>query len=143
MKKALFILLVIAFTTTATATLNRQIVEESSYRWDCVYWALSAVESEFNNLAVSSKGAAGVVQIMPEGSGGYLDEANRLLREKRYSNNDRFCPVKSREMWEVVMKYRNPGKSLSKAIKLHNPRAGSWYHKRVLAKYEEFSKTIR
>ena len=76
---------------------------------------------------------------MPEGSGGYLDDANRLLRERRYTDKDRFCPVKSREIWEVVMKYRNPDKSLSKAIKLHNPGAGKLYSKRVQQKYEEFT----
>lgn len=143
MKKLLFILSVIACTTTAVGNLNKQVADKEHYKWECVYWAIASVESEFNHLALGTKGDGGIIQIMPKGSGGYLDEANRLLKEERYTDKDRFCPVKSREIWEVVMKYRNPGKSLSKAIKLHNPNAGSWYHKRVLAKYEEFSKTIK
>ena len=143
MKKILFIITILIVTTITIGNFNKQVADKERYKWDCVYWAIAAVESEFINSAVSSKGAAGVIQIMPQGSGGYLDEANRLLKEERYTDKDRFCPVKSREIWEVVMKYRNPGKSLSKAIKLHNPRAGSWYSKRVLAKYEEFSKTIK
>lgn len=143
MKKLLFIISIITCTTTAVGNFNKQVTDEAFYRWECVYWAISAVESEFNHLAIGSKGDGGVIQIMPKGSGGYLDEANRLLKEERYADKDRFCPVKSREIWEVVMKFRNPQKSLLRAIKLHNPNAGSWYSKRVLAKYEEFSKTIK
>ena len=143
MKKLLFIITILIVTTITIGNFNKQVADKERYKWDCVYWAISAVESEFNHLAIGSKGDGGVIQIMPKGSGGYLDEANRLLKEDKYTDKDRFCPVKSREIWEVVMRHRNPNKSLFKAIKLHNPKAGSLYLNKVIIKYEEFIKTIR
>lgn len=104
-------------------------------KWECVYQAIAQVESGNNPGAVGSKGDGGVIQILPAGSGGYLDEANRLLKEERFADNDRFCPVKSREIWDIVMKFRNPERSVFKAIKLHNPKAGKWYEKRVMEAY--------
>lgn len=112
-------------------------------KWEYLYIAICEVESGSNPTKVGTKGDGGIIQILPENAGGYLDEANRLLGFKRFKDKDRFCPVKSREIWEVVMKYRNPERSLLKAIRLHNPRAGKWYAERVTKKYEEFTKKIK
>lgn len=135
MKKILFIITILIVTTITVGNFNKQVADKERYKWDCVYWAISAVESEFNHLAIGSKGDGGVIQIMPKDSGGYLDEANRLLKEEKYIDKDRFSPAKSREIWDVVMKYRNPERSILKTIKLHNPRAGKWYEKRVMREY--------
>ena len=104
-------------------------------KWECLYQAIATVESGNNPKAVGSRGDGGIIQILPKGQGGYLDEANRLLGQDKYSDNDRFCPVKSREIWDIVMKFRNPERSVFKAIKLHNPKAGKWYEKRVMEAY--------
>ena len=145
MKKLLLITILTLSTLSIARLLPDTSEEYKSYyseflKWEMVYQSIVFVESGNNPFAVSHKGAGGVIQILPEGSGGYLDEANRLLKEDRFTDNDRFCPVKSREIWEVVMKYRNPEKSLLKAIKLHNPKAGQWYAERVMKKYNELVK---
>lgn len=142
MKKTLFLIIILLF-PLGVNRLFRDIPSEDFYRWECVYWAIASVESEFNNSALGTKGDGGVIQIMPKGSGGFLDEANRLLGVDKFFDKDRFCPVKSREIWDVVMKFRNPQKSLLRAIKLHNPKAGKWYADRVFNKYNQFIKTIK
>ena len=106
-------------------------------RWECLYWSIVYVESEGNPLAVGKMGDGGLLQILPKGSGGYLDEANRILGWDKFKNGDRFSPGLTREIWEVVMSYHNPTKSLKKAIKMHNPRAGKSYEEKVMKKYRE------
>lgn len=110
-------------------------------KWECIYQAIAYVESKNNPKAIGVKGDGGIIQILPKGRGGYLDEANRLLKEDRFADNDRFCPEKSREIWDVVMKHRNPEKSLLKAIKLHNPRASKLYGIKVTKEYYKLLKS--
>lgn len=140
MKKIILIFIILA--SSKAISISYKPYDKDLYSWECVYWAISSVESNFNHLAIGTKGDSGIIQIMPEGSGGYLDEANRLLKKREYTDKDRFCPKKSREIWEVVMKYRNPEKSLKRAIKLHNPKATAIYSEKVMNKYNEFIKTI-
>lgn len=145
MKRGILLIALILFTLPLARLMPDTSDEYRSYynkffHWEMVYQSIAYVESEFNHLAVSNKGAGGIIQIMPKGSGGYLDEANRLLKEDRYVDKDRFCPIRAREIWDTVMKYRNPEKSLKKAIKLHNPKAGGWYEERVMKKYNELIK---
>lgn len=101
--------------------------------WDLMYEALVQVESEGDSLAVNkNSGAAGVIQIMPV----YVAEANRLIGMERYKLDDRFNPVKSREMFEIIQAHHNPYYNVIKAIRDHNPKAGRWYLDRVLKKMD-------
>lgn len=123
-----------------SAKFNDTSEEYKSYyydyaKWECLYQAIATVESGNNPKAVGSRGDGGIIQILPKGSGGYLDEANRLLKEDKYADKDRFCPVKSREIWNTVMKHRNPKRDIKRAIKLHNPRAGKSYYYKVIKVY--------
>ena len=108
--------------------------------WENIYTAIVIVESKNDRFAVGSKGDAGLLQILPKNSGGYLDEANRLAGYDKYRNKDRFCPVLTREIWEVVMLHHNPQKCLKKAIKMHNPRGGQKYADKVIREYEKLTK---
>lgn len=99
--------------------------------WELLYEAIIQHESKGDPKAVNkSSGAAGLIQIMPEGKGGYLDEANKP--KKIYSNNDRFDPAKTREMWDKVQKRYNPQKDIHWAMKIHNPRGSIQYHIDIL-----------
>lgn len=101
--------------------------------WDLMYEALIQVESEGNPQALNkNSGAAGVIQIMPV----YVAEANRLVGNERYCLDDRFDPIKSREMFEIIQAHHNPYYNIIKAIRDHNPKAGRWYLDRVLEKMD-------
>lgn len=110
---------------------------KENVQWDLLYNSIVIIESNGNNYAVSSKGAVGQIQSLPKGRGGYLDEANRILGINKYENIDLHNPVKAREIWDTVMKHHNPEKSINKAIKMHNPRAGDWYKQRILKVYNK------
>ncbi len=63
--------------------------------------AIAIVESGNNPNAVNDNGKAiGVYQIWPI----YVDDANRIAK-KRYTYEDRKCPVKSREIVRIVLKH--------------------------------------
>lgn len=109
-----------------------QTVTKDSHPLELCYAAIVWVESKGNSLAVNPiTGAAGLIQILPEdgynGHLGYLSEANRLLGQRVYTDQDRFCPVKTREIWEIVMAHRNPTYSVDRALQLHNPGGGQRY----------------
>lgn len=104
-------------------------------KWEFLYIAICKVESNCDPTKIGRQGDGGIIQILPENTGGYLDEANRLLGYRRFKNADRFNPIKSREIWDIVMKHRNPEKNILKAIKLHNPRAGKWYKEKVMREF--------
>lgn len=113
---------------------------EKQIKWELVFTSISIIESKGNPLARSSSGD-GLLQILPQGSGGYLDEANRLAGYQKYSNNDRFCPEKTRLIWEDVMSYWNPKKDVHKAIRFHNPNGGDEYYYKVYKVYSKLLKT--
>ena len=43
---------------------------------------------------------------------------------------------KSLEMFEILQGHYNPSKSIDKAIKLHNPRAGQSYREKIMNQME-------
>lgn len=147
MKKVLIIAIIlinslpISQSERGSPIYSEQYLEElrALQEWENIYTAIVIVESRGNPMAIGSMGDAGLLQILPEGKGGYLDEANRLVGYRKYRNEDRFCPVLTREMWEVVMLHHNPQKSLKKAIKMHNPRGGQKYADKVIREYNKLT----
>lgn len=106
--------------------------------WDIFYEALTWVESRWDSTAVNPKsGAIGMMQCMPSGTGGFLDECNRILGYEKYVNDDLIFPSVQREIFEVVNKRHNPDKSISRAIALHNSKAKPSYKTAILEKYDE------
>ena len=95
--------------------------------WDAFIRALIYVESRGNTEAVSKCNAVGILQITPI----YVKEVNRILKEERYTLEDRTDPEKSLEMFGVMQDYHNPEHDIDRAIKMHNPGAGEKYSKAI------------
>ena len=105
------------------------ITEVVESEWDRMIKALIQVESAGKPTAVNSKtGASGILQIMPI----YVKDANRISG-RNYTLEDRFDPDKSIEMFGIIQNHYNPDHDIEKAIRSHNPGAGDWYYKRVVA----------
>ena len=95
--------------------------------WELFIMGLAVVESDLSPSAVSSAGAAGILQQMPS----FVDEANRLIGQSYYSYSDRFDLTLSLEMFNSVMCLRGVRGDIPSAIRLYNPGAGRWYADRV------------
>ncbi len=87
--------------------------------WELLKQALIEVESGGVEDAKGKDMDYGVLQITPI----YVDEANRILGENRYTHNNALDSLKSLEMFEVIQGKRNPNKDLKTALLLHNPNA--------------------
>lgn len=96
--------------------------------------AFIEVESNGVDSAINKKsGAVGCLQIMPI----LIDEANRLSGYEKYTLNDRFNRVKSKEIFYLIMDNKNPKYDLHLACKIWNPRSKLSYHKAIEDKYNE------
>ena len=95
--------------------------------WEIFVEALIQVESEGNPKAVGKHNDVGILQITPI----YVEEVNRIIGQNKYSLSSRNSIEKSLEMFEIYQGYYNPEKIISKAIRLHNPRAGVEYKNKV------------
>lgn len=114
------------------------IPQDTVDSWDVFYLALTFIESSWNPEALNpSSGALGLIQAMPEGSCGFVDEANRLLGYRKYDNSSRTDPDANREMFDIVNYYRNPNLDFDYAIQLHNPGADPSYSHNIMDKYNE------
>ena len=102
-------------------------------QWDLFVLALIEVESENDPFAVGSCNDVGILQITPI----YVKDVNRILGEDRYSLDHRTDIAKSLEMFEIMQSHYNPERDIERAIKLHNPKAGSEYRNKVIAKFNE------
>lgn len=107
-------------------------VEEVT-EWDVFVEALIQVESEGNPFAVGKTNDLGILQITPI----YVKDVNRILGEERFTLDCRVDIDKSLEMFEIYQRYYNPDKDINRAIKLHNPGAGSDYREKILSKINE------
>lgn len=107
--------------------------------WDAFYDALIFIESSNNISAVNSRtGALGLIQSLPEGCSGYIDEANRILGYRKFTNELLLSDAEAnRECFEIVNKRHNPTKSVELAIKLHNPKADQSYANAIYSKMNE------
>ena len=112
-------------------------VEEVT-EWDVFVEALIQVESEGNPFAVGKTNDLGILQITPI----YVKDVNRILGEEKFTLENRIDIIKSLEMFEIYQSYYNPDKDIHRAIKLHNPRAGSEYKVKILSKINELKNTI-
>ena len=113
--------------------------------WDAFYEALIFVESNNNLAAVNSRtGALGLIQSLPEGCAGYIDEANKILGYKKFTNELLLSDAEAnRECFEIVNNKHNPTKNLELAIKLHNPKAGKSYANTIYRKMDKIVEEYR
>ena len=100
--------------------------------WDIFLAALIQVESEGKADAVGKTNDVGILQITPI----YVKDVNRILGEEKYDLSCRTDTEKSLEMFEILQGHYNPSKSIDKAIKLHNPRAGQSYRIKIMNQME-------
>lgn len=118
--------------------------EENFSDWDMLQMAIIKTESDFKPRVKGVSGT-GIFQATAI----YVAEVNRLLGKKKYTIQDALDPVKSKEMFDVIQGTYNPGKLISKAIKLHNPDGGESYRNKVMQnlefirRYENIRKVIR
>ena len=131
MKKYIILLLLICLCMHVIAPSHNLSIEE----WELMYRSICEVESENNKQAINGD-AVGIIQIRPV----YVQDLNRIYNAS-YSLEDRLCPVKSREMFELFQSHYNPERNIEKAIKLHilgpaiyrkNPERCEWYLNRVM-----------
>lgn len=108
------------------ADVIKQEIKKEPSEWDIFVEALIQVESEGKTNDV------GILQITPI----YVKDVNRILGEDRYTLAERTDTEKSLEMFEILQGHYNPSKSIDKAIKLHNPRAGQNYRIKIMNQME-------
>lgn len=109
--------------------------DDTEKNWEYLYQAICQVESKGNNRAINvNTGARGIIQIMPLGKGGYLDEYNRLTHEG-LQDVDLDCPITSRKIFDKVQSTQNPDRDIEKAIKIHNYGGGELYKFEILMNY--------
>lgn len=101
---------------------------EPVWTWDNLIDALIEVESEGDPLVSGKTNDLGILQITPI----YVADVNRILDTPMYTLEMRTDIEKSLEMFEIYQHHYNPERDISKAIKLHNPRAGKWYEQIVM-----------
>lgn len=94
--------------------------------WDILQLALIKTECEGDSLAIGAIGDAGIYQITPI----YVEEVNRIAGTE-YDPSDALNPVKAKEMFNIYQTAKNPEHDIDKAIRLHNPKGGVTYSKKV------------
>ena len=118
---------------------TKKEIKQKPSEWDIFIQALIQVESEGKSNAVGKTNDVGILQITPI----YVKDVNRILGEERYTLAERTDIEKSLEMFEILQNHYNPSKSIDKAIKLHNPRAGQSYRIKIMNKMELIKRTRR
>lgn len=108
--------------TIEEVDVSEKIRNIKEKQWECMVDAICHVESRGDDNARSRvSSAAGRFQMLRI----YVDEVNRISGKKIYSYNDRFNPVKAREMFDIYQGYYNPERDIDKAIILHRGKK-SW-----------------
>lgn len=96
--------------------------------WERLVHAICMVESGCDDNAKNKiSSACGRFQMLRV----YVDEVNRIKGKRAYSYNDRFDPLKAREMFEIYQQYYNPNKDIDRAIILHRGKVSEKYIKNV------------
>ena len=96
--------------------------------WERLVHAICMVESGCDDKAKNKvSSASGRFQMLKI----YVDEVNRIEGKRIYSYNDRFNPIKAREMFDIYQQHYNPNKDIDKAIVLHRGKASEKYIKKV------------
>jgi hypothetical protein len=105
------------------------VTEETGDRrlsdWQVLLLGVAMTESEFYPTARGKNDDWGILQLTPI----YVEEANRVTGEERWSHEDAWSVRESLEIFNAVQEHRNPEGDLSKAIRLHNK--APWYEGRV------------
>lgn len=100
--------------------------------WQLFQMALIEVESDYDSQAISSADARGILQETEQ----YIAEVNRLTGTE-WTIDDAHNDTTALDCFVVMQRAYNPEQDIERAIYLHNPNAGAWYKRRVLAKMEE------
>ena len=96
--------------------------------WERLVHAICMVESGCDDNAKNkTSSASGRFQMLKI----YVDEVNRIKGKTVYSYNDRFDPLKAREMFEIYQQHYNPVKDIDKAIVLHRGKVSKSYIRKV------------
>ena len=96
--------------------------------WERLVHAICMVESGCDDNAKNkTSSACGRFQMLRV----YVDEVNRIKGKRTYSYNDRFDPLKAREMFEIYQQHYNPNKNIDRAIILHRGKKSKSYIKNV------------
>lgn len=105
--------------------------KELQQRKDGVFELIVYIESRGNpNAYAPSENAAGILQIRPV----MMNYINRdILKRNVFTLQDRWDPIKSREMWEIVMDHLNPEYDPAKACYIWN--GGTTRYNKSLAPY--------
>lgn len=96
--------------------------------WERLVHAICMVESGCDDNAKNkTSSACGRFQMLRV----YVDEVNRIKGKRIYSYNDRFDPLKAREMFEIYQQHYNPNKDINRAIIPHRGKVSKKYIKNV------------
>lgn len=108
-----------------TTVVNEETGDRRLSDWQVLLLGVAMTESEFYPTARGKNDDWGILQLTPI----YVDEANRVTGEERWSHEDAWSIRESLEIFNAVQEHRNPEGDLSKAIRLHNK--APWYEGRV------------
>lgn len=104
---------------------------------DALIWCESRGQHDIVN---HSSDATGVLQITCI----YVKEVNRILEEQksdlRFTLNDRFDSIKSKEMFFIHQTYHNPTFDFKTALRQHRGKHSKSYNNAVMKKYNELKK---
>lgn len=96
--------------------------------WERLVHAICMVESGCDDNAKNkTSSACGRFQMLRV----YVDEVNRIKGKRAYSYNDRFDPLKAREMFEIYQQHYKPNKNIDRAIILHRGKVSKNYIRKV------------
>lgn len=123
-------------TINLDTTISIRSIDPINNDWNILINALIFTESNNNIKAIGKHNDVGVLQLTPI----YVKEVNRILKSNKYKLSDRFNRNKSIEMFNIIQSHYNPNKSISKAIKLHNPRSKQSYKNKILAIYKQLKR---
>ena len=107
------------------------------YDWELFTQALIWVESRGNSNAIGSKNDVGVLQITPI----LVEDCNRILKNERFTLEDRLDSLKSVEMFNVIQDHYNPQRDYHLALKIWNGHAPPSYHRKVMDKFNEIKES--
>ena len=105
---------------------------KESHNWEIFIDALAQIESSGDPAKIGEKNSVGLLQIRPV----ILADANRILGQDKYKDEDRLSAVKSIEIFNVIQNHYNPSHDRQLALKIWNSRASVGYHRKVMAEYE-------
>lgn len=139
-KASVAVMALVLACSNVTASGNAKKSKLSTgFNWNPVMEAIIQVESGGDAKAVSGN-SVGAMQITPI----LVKDCNAILKKqnskKRFTLDDRYSVVKSKEMFKLIQSYHNPENNIEKAIRAWNGgpkysvRATNRYFKKVMSK---------